>query len=193
VDVRRIDPTRSSPTTRSMSGHFKLPLGTLLLMPNFLLFMAGVPAPHYTSAPQHLSESMISKTLEVRWKPSIAPTPATTPQPVMTPTVQPAPALIPSAPPPSVALPPSDTPDAASWAPSAAVECIRQAESGGEYGIDTGNGYYGAYQDSLSTWENAGGSGLPSDASRAVQDQINYQIWLSGGWGQWSTAAGCGV
>jgi Transglycosylase-like domain len=187
VDVRRIDPTRSSPTTRS-SGHFKLPLGALLLMPNLLGFVAGVPAPR---APQHLNESMTSKTLKVRWKPSIAPTAPTTPQPVVTST---APAVIlPSAPPPSVALAPSGTPDAASWASSAAVACIRQAESGNDYGIDTGNGYYGAYQDSLSTWEDAGGSGLPNDASPAVQDQINYQIWLSGGWGQWSTSAGCGV
>jgi hypothetical protein len=104
----------------------------------------------------------------------------------------------PPPPPPPPATPPPvqpdvDTASAAAWAASPGVACIREAESGDNYAEDTGNGYYGAYQDALSTWENAGGTGLPSDAPPAVQDQINYQIYLSGGWGQWSTAAGCGL
>jgi hypothetical protein len=85
-----------------------------------------------------------------------------------------------------------DTSSAAAWAASPGVACIRQHESGNDYGANTGNGYYGAYQDQLSTWQAAGGTGLPSDAPPAVQDQINYQIWLSGGWGQWGTASLCG-
>jgi hypothetical protein len=86
-----------------------------------------------------------------------------------------------------------DRSSAAAWAASPGVACIRARESGGNYGENTGNGYYGAYQDLLSTWEAHGGTGLPSDAPPAVQDQVNYEIYLSGGWGQWGTAAGCGL
>jgi hypothetical protein len=86
-----------------------------------------------------------------------------------------------------------DTSSAAAWAASPGVACIRDHESGGNYSTDTGNGYYGAYQDSLSTWQSHGGTGLPNDAPPAVQDQINYEIWLTGGWGQWSTAGPCGL
>jgi len=86
-----------------------------------------------------------------------------------------------------------DSSSAAAWAASPGVACIRQHESGDGYSANTGNGYYGAYQDQLSTWQAAGGTGLPSDAPPAVQDQINYQIWLSGGWGQWGTASICGL
>jgi muramidase (phage lysozyme) len=72
--------------------------------------------------------------------------------------------------------------------------CIRQHESGDNYSENTGNGYYGAYQDLLSTWEAYGGSGLPSNASPAEQDAINYQIYLSGGWGEWPVSSRlCGV
>jgi hypothetical protein len=95
--------------------------------------------------------------------------------------------------PPAPAQPAVDSSGAAAWAASAGVACIRARESGDNYGENSGNGYYGAYQDLLSTWESHGGTGLPSDAPPAVQDQINYEIYLSGGWGQWGTAAGCGL
>jgi uncharacterized protein YabE (DUF348 family) len=48
---------------------------------------------------------------------------------------------------------------------------LRQCESGGNYQDNTGNGYYGAYQFSLGTWQRLGDSGLPSDAPPSVQDQ----------------------
>jgi Transglycosylase-like domain len=109
------------------------------------------------------------------------------------PTPPPAPAIV-VAPAPGVSAQPAvDTSSAAAWAASPGVACIRDHESGDNYAEDTGNGYYGAYQDLLSTWETHGGSGLPNDAPPAVQDQVNYQIFLTGGWGQWSTAPGCGL
>jgi hypothetical protein len=113
-----------------------------------------------------------------------------------------APVALPAPPPPPpppapapapVAAPDVDASSAAAWAASPGVACIREHESGDNYSEDTGNGYYGAYQDLLSTWEAHGGTGLPSDAPPAVQDQINYEIYLTGGWGQWSTAAMCGL
>lgn len=50
------------------------------------------------------------------------------------------------------------------------LSALRDCESGGNYEDNTGNGYYGAYQFSLSTWERLGYSGLPSDASPGTQD-----------------------
>ncbi len=47
---------------------------------------------------------------------------------------------------------------------------LRDCESGGNYAEDTGNGYYGAYQFSLATWERLGYGGLPNQAPPAVQD-----------------------
>jgi len=101
------------------------------------------------------------------------------------------PAPVPPAPAPTT--PVVDSSSAIAWAASPGVACIREHESGDNYATDTGNGYYGAYQDLLSTWESHGGTGLPSDAPPAVQDQINYEVWLSGGWGQWNTAGLCGL
>jgi hypothetical protein len=72
--------------------------------------------------------------------------------------------------------------------------CIRSHESGGNYAINTGNGYYGAYQFSLSTWRSVGGSGLPSQASPAEQDMLAQILQARSGWGQWPvTSRMCGV
>jgi hypothetical protein len=72
--------------------------------------------------------------------------------------------------------------------------CIRQHESGGNYATNTGNGYYGAYQFSLSTWRSLGGVGLPSDAPPAVQDAMAQKLQARSGWGQWpQTSKMCGV
>jgi resuscitation-promoting factor RpfB len=62
---------------------------------------------------------------------------------------------------------------------------LRLCESGGNYGDNTGNGFYGAYQFSASTWQNLGYSGLPSQASAAQQDQAAAQLAQSDGWSQW--------
>lgn len=76
---------------------------------------------------------------------------------------------------------------------AAIFACIRQHESGGNYRIDTGNGYYGAYQFSLQTWRAIGGVGYPDDASPATQDAMAYRLLARAGWGQWSTARVCGA
>ncbi len=62
---------------------------------------------------------------------------------------------------------------------------LRRCESGGNYATDTGNGYYGAYQFSLRTWQGLGYSGLPSDAPPAIQDQAASRLQARSGWGQW--------
>jgi len=63
---------------------------------------------------------------------------------------------------------------------------IAQCESGGNWAENTGNGYYGGLQFSLGTWQANGGSGLPSNASRATQIAIATKIRdASGGYGAW--------
>jgi hypothetical protein len=72
--------------------------------------------------------------------------------------------------------------------------CIRYHESGGNYAINTGNGYYGAYQFALTTWYSVGGTGLPSLASPAEQDMRAQILQARSGWGPWpATSLMCGV
>ena len=66
---------------------------------------------------------------------------------------------------------------------------IRDCESGDRYYLDTGNGYYGAYQFSLGTWEGLGGVGLPSSAAPATQDLLAYRLYLSSGFFSWPECA----
>jgi uncharacterized protein YabE (DUF348 family) len=68
---------------------------------------------------------------------------------------------------------------------------LRQCESGGNYQTNTGNGYYGAYQFSLSTWQSLGLSGLPSEAPPAVQDRAIIQNTNRSGGGLASQNPGC--
>ena len=42
---------------------------------------------------------------------------------------------------------------------------LRMCESTNRYDINTGNGYYGAYQFDQSTWDSVGGTGRPDQAT----------------------------
>jgi hypothetical protein len=69
---------------------------------------------------------------------------------------------------------------------TAALEEIAQCESHGNWSDDTGNGYYGGLQFSLGTWQGYGGTGLPSDASKAEQIAIAAKLVAAdGGYGAW--------
>ena len=69
------------------------------------------------------------------------------------------------------------------------LQCVIQRESGGNYSINTGNGYYGAFQFSQSTWniavQAAGLSYLvgvpPSSASKAEQDTAAVALYALDG------------
>jgi uncharacterized protein YabE (DUF348 family) len=65
---------------------------------------------------------------------------------------------------------------------------IAKCESGGNWSINTGNGYYGGLQFSASTWHSVGGKGLPSNASREEQIKRAKILQARSGWGQWSCA-----
>ena len=77
-----------------------------------------------------------------------------------------------------------DTPSA-SVASGSVWDRLAQCESGGNWSINTGNGYYGGLQFSLSTWRAYGGSGYPHQNSRAQQIAIAQKLQAAAGWGQW--------
>ncbi len=63
---------------------------------------------------------------------------------------------------------------------------LAQCESGGNWAINTGNGYYGGLQFDASTWHSYGGSGLPHQNSREEQIRIATKVRdARGGYGAW--------
>ena len=62
---------------------------------------------------------------------------------------------------------------------------LAQCESGGNWSINTGNGFYGGLQFTASTWRAMGGSGLPHQASRETQIAVAKKLQARAGWGQW--------
>jgi uncharacterized protein YabE (DUF348 family) len=62
---------------------------------------------------------------------------------------------------------------------------LAQCESGGNWAINTGNGYYGGLQFSASTWASVGGTGLPHQHSREEQIRRGQILQARAGWGQW--------
>jgi peptidoglycan hydrolase CwlO-like protein len=97
----------------------------------------------------------------------------------------------------SATAPVSPPPGAGSNLPDPALnaflQCVVQAESGGDYGINTGNGYFGAFQFSQSTWnlaaQDAGLSYLvgvvPSSATKAEQDTVAVALYALDGNQPW--------
>ncbi|MEK6343405.1 MAG: transglycosylase family protein, partial [Curtobacterium sp.] len=64
-------------------------------------------------------------------------------------------------------------------------DALAQCESGGNWAINTGNGYYGGLQFNLGTWQANGGSGNPASASRSAQIAVAERVLASQGWGAW--------
>ncbi|MEI8081480.1 MAG: transglycosylase family protein [Actinomycetes bacterium] len=68
---------------------------------------------------------------------------------------------------------------------------IRACESGGNYRISTGNGYYGAYQFDFGTWLANGGGRYAKTANRApswAQDHVMWRTHKARGWSPWACA-----
>ncbi len=94
-----------------------------------------------------------------------------------------------------VVLPPRDrvvlvgtrapAPAGAVSASSSVWDRLAQCESGGNWQINTGNGYYGGLQFLPQTWRSVGGSGLPHQASKAEQIHRAQILQARSGWGQW--------
>lgn len=69
--------------------------------------------------------------------------------------------------------------------PTSTWDRIAECESGGDWSINTGNGYHGGLQFSLETWREHGGHGLPEDASKGEQIKIAENTLADQGWGAW--------
>ncbi|TNB74569.1 LysM peptidoglycan-binding domain-containing protein [Arthrobacter sp. BB-1] len=68
-------------------------------------------------------------------------------------------------------------------------DALAQCESGGNWAINTGNGYSGGLQFSPTTWAAYGGTGSAADASREQQIAVAEQVQASQGWGAWPSCA----
>jgi len=69
-------------------------------------------------------------------------------------------------------------------------DALAKCESGGNWAINTGNGYYGGLQFNVGTWRAYGGTGLPSQASRETQIAVATRLRdATGGYGSWPGCA----
>ena len=66
---------------------------------------------------------------------------------------------------------------------------VRACESGGNYGTNTGNGFFGAYQFTLSSWAAVGGWGYPHLAAPLEQDFRAVKLLHLQGPGAWPNCA----
>ncbi|MFH9006459.1 transglycosylase family protein [Streptomyces afghaniensis] len=76
----------------------------------------------------------------------------------------------------------------ASAATASEWDAVAQCESGGNWSINTGNGYYGGLQFSASTWSGYGGTKYASTADQATKSQqieIAEKVLASQGKGAW--------
>lgn len=104
---------------------------------------------------------------------ALTPPPAPSPAPV----AAPAPAAPASAPAPVAAAPASGA--------SGVWNELAQCESGGNWAANTGNGFYGGLQFTLSSWQAAGGSGYPNQASASEQIARAQVLQAHQGWSAW--------
>ena len=80
----------------------------------------------------------------------------------------------------------------AAAADSGVWDRIAQCESGGNWHINTGNGYYGGLQFSASTWRAYGGTAYAATADGATKSQqisVATKVQNAQGWGAWPTCS----
>ncbi|MGD9621487.1 MAG: transglycosylase family protein [Mycolicibacterium sp.] len=64
-------------------------------------------------------------------------------------------------------------------------DAVAACESGGNWSINTGNGYYGGLQFAMGTWRSNGGAGAPHAASREEQIRVAENVLQTQGIGAW--------
>ncbi|MFD3507399.1 transglycosylase family protein [Nocardia sp. NPDC058666] len=80
----------------------------------------------------------------------------------------------------------------ASAAPDSDWDRLAQCEAGGNWGINTGNGYQGGLQFSPSTWAAHGGGEYAASANQASREQqivVAEKVLASQGWGAWPSCS----
>jgi uncharacterized protein YabE (DUF348 family) len=87
---------------------------------------------------------------------------------------------------------PEPEPVAANYAGGSSVwDRLAQCESGGNWAINTGNGYYGGLQFNINTWRAYGGTGYPHQQSRETQIAVATRLRDANGgsYGSWPACA----
>ena len=79
----------------------------------------------------------------------------------------------------TMSMPAANAIDGATW------DALAQCESGGNWSINTGNGFYGGLQFTQQSWNGVGMSGSPVTASRAQQIEAGERLLAIQGWGAW--------
>src|SRR6201996_8816958 len=77
----------------------------------------------------------------------------------------------------------------AAAAPDSEWDRVAACESGGNWGINTGNGYHGGLQFSQGTWAAHGGGEFATSANQATRDQqiaVAERVLASQGRGAWA-------
>lgn len=80
----------------------------------------------------------------------------------------------------------------ASAAPDSDWDRLAQCEAGGNWGINTGNGYQGGLQFSPSTWNAYGGGEYAATANQATREQqitVAERVLAGQGWGAWPSCS----
>jgi hypothetical protein len=117
------------------------------------------------------------------------PAPEAPPAPPAPEAPAPAPEAPPAPPAPEAPAPDAPAPEQApapvKRAYSVNWDAIAACESGGNWGISTGNGYAGGLQFTSSTWHANGGSGSANGASREEQIRVAENVLHSQGIGAW--------
>ncbi|MBW4716747.1 LysM peptidoglycan-binding domain-containing protein [Saccharothrix obliqua] len=78
---------------------------------------------------------------------------------------------------------------AATAEPGLDWDAVARCESGGDWSISTGNGYYGGLQFAPGTWRANGGEGMPHEATREEQIRVAENVLESQGPGAWPNCA----
>jgi hypothetical protein len=82
--------------------------------------------------------------------------------------------------------------DAGGATPVGVWDAVAACESGGDWSIDTGNGYYGGLQFAAGTWRAHGGEEFAPMADQATRDQqiaIAERVLDEQGWGAWPSCS----
>ena len=82
----------------------------------------------------------------------------------------------------TMSMPAANAVDGATW------DALAQCESGGNWGISTGNGFSGGLQFTRSTWAAFGGTEYAPEAWQASREQqiaVAEKVQAAQGWGAW--------
>jgi LysM repeat protein len=149
---------------------------------------------HVPAADEQLAHrDMPADSVAAKQSVAVAPAPAAAPAPAPTPAPAPAPKPVatPVAPKATTTVRTRTTTPTAT-APTAATgsvwDRIAACESGGNWSINTGNGFYGGLQFTQSTWNGFGGQAYAPRAdlaSRSAQIAVAEKVQASQGWGAW--------